>query len=60
MSALVSAQRAFVQLHGKILGVLASDRLLYNRLRITSLDLTIAINELRALVRHIDRTAASN
>nr|MBA3504039.1 hypothetical protein [Deltaproteobacteria bacterium] len=49
-----------VQLHGKILGVLASDRLLYNRLRITSLDLTIAINELRALVRHIDRTAASN
>jgi hypothetical protein len=60
VSALVTAQRAFVQLHAEIVAVLRSDRDLYGRLRLASLELTLAIDELRELVRAIERTALSD
>ena len=53
VGAFVRAQKHFVALHGDILAVIQSDRLLYASLRLASLDMTQALTQLRELIASI-------
>jgi hypothetical protein len=55
VSALVEAQRTFVDLHAQIVGLLGNDRPLYAKLRLESIEVTSATDQLRALIRDIER-----
>jgi hypothetical protein len=59
VTALIAAQRRFVALHGEIVAVLRSNRELYRRLRLESLELTLQCDALRELVRMIERSIAN-
>ncbi len=55
VAAFVNAQRKLIAMHGELLGLLRSDRDLYHRQRVESLELGIACDELRELIREIER-----
>ncbi len=55
VSALVEAQRTFVDLHAQIVGLLGSERPLYAKLRLESIEVTSATDQLRTLIRDIER-----
>jgi hypothetical protein len=55
VSALVEAQRAFVDVHSQIVGQIGRDRPLYAKLRLESLEVLSASEKMRQLIREIER-----
>lgn len=51
----VATQRRLISMHGEMIGLLRSDRDLYHRQRVESLELGIVCDELRDLIREIER-----
>lgn len=59
VSAFIVAQRVFVQLHSEIVHVLQSDKALYARLRLESIELASNLTALRDLIREIEKSLSS-
>lgn len=55
VASLVDAQRKLVALHGELLALLRADREQYRQQRVESIELALACDALRELIREIER-----